>query len=220
MATIAVVGRDTGVLHRWTKAIRDAGHASTVLIPGELQTAGSPICLFDLGAGADSQSEADALLDALTAEPGIRFVAMVAHPNATQGLRLLRAGVRAYGNRLATPAVLAAMIETVENGEIWAGKQVTDHLLRVALGEDSVVEPAGRSLLRNLTPRESLIAQQVGAGHSNKVIAVDNGISERTVKAHLNAIYRKTGLKNRVQLALEVSRSQDSSIDRKLAGQS
>ena len=58
-----------------------------------------------------------------------------------------------------------------------------------------------------LTAREAGIARQVAAGHSNKVIAADSGISERTVKAHLNSIFRKTGIRNRVQLALAVSQA-------------
>jgi DNA-binding NarL/FixJ family response regulator len=67
--------------------------------------------------------------------------------------------------------------------------------------------PAGQGPFGQLTARETEIAEQVAAGHSNKVIAAENGISERTVKAHLNAIFRKTGLHNRVQLALAVSQA-------------
>ena len=205
MADIVVVGHDTSILHRWTQAVREAGHVSTILIAGELHRSDSPICLFDLGAGIGAS--ANDLIDALAAEPDIRFVAMVARPNADEGLALLRAGVKGYCNRLASPTVLAALISTGDAGEIWAGKQVTDHLLQLALGEELPVYATGGDLFTQLTPREASIARQVGMGFSNKVIAADNEISERTVKAHLNAIYRKTGLRNRVQLALEIAQT-------------
>jgi DNA-binding NarL/FixJ family response regulator len=89
-----------------------------------------------------------------------------------------------------------AVLATVGDGEIWAGRQVTEHLLH------RVQSPAASDRLEALSARESEIAAQVAAGHSNKVIAVESGISERTVKVHLNNIFRKTGLRNRTQLAL------------------
>ncbi|RZV48239.1 MAG: response regulator transcription factor, partial [Pseudomonadales bacterium] len=87
--------------------------------------------------------------------------------------------------------------------------QVTDYLLKVALAEKTKASAPKESLLGQLTAREAGIAKQVAAGHSNKVIAADSGISERTVKAHLNSIFRKTGIRNRVQLALAVSQANE-----------
>ena len=51
--------------------------------------------------------------------------------------------------------------------------------------------------------------EQVAAGQSNKMIAAEAGITERTVKTHLNNIFRKTGVRNRVQLALAVNDAED-----------
>ena len=105
--------------------------------------------------------------------------------------------------------MLAVLISTVASGEIWAGKQVTDYLLKIALAEKTKAPAPRESLFGQLTTREAGIARQVAAGHSNKVIAADSGISERTVKAHLNSIFRKTGISNRVQLALAVSQANE-----------
>jgi DNA-binding CsgD family transcriptional regulator len=44
-----------------------------------------------------------------------------------------------------------------------------------------------------LTPREIEIARLIGQGASNKRIARQLSITERTVKAHLTMIFRKTG---------------------------
>ena len=58
----------------------------------------------------------------------------------------------------------------------------------------------------SLTEREYAVAVAVGKGLNNREIAESLGITERTVKAHLTAIFEKLGLRDRVQLALTVNR--------------
>jgi len=57
-----------------------------------------------------------------------------------------------------------------------------------------------------LTPREIEIARLIGMGASNKRIARHLAITERTVKGHLTAIFRKTGAVDRLTLALLIAR--------------
>ncbi len=208
MTLVVASGNNHDILMRWSDMAHHLGHESVILPPASLlggPQIGASICLYDLGhrRGPDPQ----ALIDAIAACPDTLFIAMTPHPEPREGLRLLRAGARGYCNRLVSARVMAVLISTVTNGEIWAGKQVTDYLLNAALSDQTVAVAPGQDLLGCLTEREAGIAQQVAAGHSNKVIAVDSGISERTVKAHLNAIFRKTGIRNRVQLALAVSQA-------------
>jgi DNA-binding NarL/FixJ family response regulator len=56
-----------------------------------------------------------------------------------------------------------------------------------------------------LTPRELQVARMVHLGGNNKTIARELDISERTVKAHLSAIFRKLNIQNRLHLALFLS---------------
>ncbi len=58
-------------------------------------------------------------------------------------------------------------------------------------------------LTPRLTSKEQEIAYLVSEGLSNKAIARQLSISERTVKAHLNNIFKKLGIANRLQLAIE-----------------
>jgi DNA-binding NarL/FixJ family response regulator len=112
---------------------------------------------------------------------------------------------------LASAQVLAVLLATVASGKIWAGRQVTEYLLNVAL--ESTPHPSGakKDLFEQMTAREAEVAEQVAAGYSNKLIAAEAGITERTVKAHLNSIFRKTGIRNRVQLALAISQANEGS---------
>jgi PAS domain S-box-containing protein len=58
-------------------------------------------------------------------------------------------------------------------------------------------------LTPRLTNKEREVASLISQGLSNNVIAQKLSISERTVKAHLNNIFKKLGITNRLQLAIE-----------------
>ena len=207
MNLVRVVGADHGLLVRWADACQRAGFDAVILpvesLCGSTMTGG--ICIIDLGprGGADVASP-----ERLIAKhPNMQFVVLTARPDADEGLRLLRAGAHGYANRQLSGVVLGALLGAVEAGEIWAGRHVTDFLLKMALDRQS--GPGAGAVdgtFDALTGREAEIAERVGDGSSNKVIAADMGISERTVKAHLNNVFRKTGIHNRVQLALAVAR--------------
>jgi DNA-binding NarL/FixJ family response regulator len=53
-----------------------------------------------------------------------------------------------------------------------------------------------------LTPRQQEVLALIADGHANKEIAHRLGTSEGTVKAHITAIMRTLGVRNRVQLLL------------------
>lgn len=62
----------------------------------------------------------------------------------------------------------------------------------------------GRSLEQqwmSLTPAEQRVASMVAKGLSNSVVADALEISERTIRAHKEAIYRKLDIENAVELA-------------------
>jgi DNA-binding NarL/FixJ family response regulator len=71
--------------------------------------------------------------------------------------------------------------------------------------------PAARtSNMAELTARESQILGMVSHGLQNKVIAVECGLSEHTVKIHLHHIIRKLGVHNRTEAAARFRGLQDS----------
>lgn len=81
----------------------------------------------------------------------------------------------------------------------------------------SLLEPAGTEGLnrwlatRNVSPREREIIHLIRQGKSNRAIEGELFISRRTVESHIYNIYKKLGIKNRVQLVcLAVERSRES----------
>lgn len=201
MPTLHLLGDDPGLLERWTQTLVGQGHAYRLVDPTERRF-GASDDLFLLDLGQRGEPDLSSTLGQIQRNPQLRCMIFAARPQPDQGLALLQAGARAYCNRQVSPAVLGAIIDAVMAGEIWAGREVTDFLLNAALQRPAVAPPAASALLDALTARESEIALLVADGSSNKVIAAGLSLSERTVKAHLNSIFRKTGLHNRVQLAL------------------
>lgn len=129
-------------------------------------------------------------------------------PQDDEGLELLKAGVRAYCNRFINPSLLGEISKLVARGEVWVGSSLMQELIRRLPAN---TKPQQSPVLASLTERERDIAVRVAQGESNKVIARDLDISERTVKSHLTSIFHKTQSKDRLQLALRVKGNQPAS---------
>jgi len=78
--------------------------------------------------------------------------------------------------------------------------------------------PARLALSSVLTPAELRVALAVGGGMTNRHAATALALSPKTVDAHLQAIYRKLGLRSRTELAVVVSREKEAAIgDRRMS---
>lgn len=108
----------------------------------------------------------------------------------------LRAGVRGIlpWDRAAADGIRC--LRVVVNGGHWLEGDASGARLQAALA--SVAESRGDALTR----RERELAELVAEGLRNSDIGARLGISEGTVKIHLNRVYRKLGLPSRVALAL------------------
>jgi DNA-binding NarL/FixJ family response regulator len=93
-----------------------------------------------------------------------------------------------------------------------AGPQLVDCVRRVAAGERSVQratvmtmptpDRVGLKVLERLTPKELQIVALISEGCKNKEIAAQLGTKEQVVKNYLRSIYDKTGVSDRLELAL------------------
>jgi DNA-binding NarL/FixJ family response regulator len=140
--------------------------------------------------------------------PATRIVLLTNRPDEREGIAALKAGARGYCDRDIDPLLLAKALDVVQQGEIWVGRKLVPHLLEelTALTErqQQDLPPDLDTRLVRITAREREIAQLLSAGASNKEIARRLSVTERTVKAHLTAIFRKLGISGRLQLALFV----------------
>jgi len=145
--------------------------------------------------------------------PLTKIVLLAATPHGREGVSAVRAGARGYCNRDIRPSLLRKAVEIVQADEIWLGRDLIAYLVKkvASLIEHEREEfPSEQNLrLDRLTPREREIASLVGRGATNREIANQLSVTERTVKAHLTAIFHKLGLPSRIQLALFMTQDKE-----------
>jgi len=149
------------------------------------------ILIFDLSS-ADSDD---------IAKVECKVVALCRVPVYEEAARLLKMGVKAYGNSLMLDINLKQAVETVRSGQIWLPPAILNNMIMsIPTGAD-VSESDDLSAL---SEREREVATLVGKGKSNKEIASEMDITVRTVKAHLSSIFMKLNCRDRVELALKI----------------
>lgn len=127
-------------------------------------------------------------------------------PQEQEGIELIRAGVLGYANTHIRPDILNEAVKVIELGEIWASKRLLQWMVNHCGSLDRYKKNMGSYMaLDNLTPGERKIIGCLVEGDTNKQIAHKLQITERTVKAHLTSIFRKTGVNDRLHLALLVN---------------
>ncbi len=124
---------------------------------------------------------------------------LVTVPVIKQAMRLLRHGVRAYGNRHMHEENLRQAVFALTAGQIWLPPAIVNHMITaLPANKNEKKEPA---LLKALSSREAEVAKWLVNGLSNREISEKMFISIRTVKAHLTSIFKKTGCRDRLDLA-------------------
>ncbi|MCK3781083.1 response regulator transcription factor [Ensifer sesbaniae] len=100
---------------------------------------------------------------------------------------------------------LADVIRTVASGDRYVAPTLSAKLL-------SSRAPAAGSksgLVANLTPREREVLELVAAGMSNKHVAIQLDLQEKTVKHHMTQIMTKLGAANRTEAAMVLRDARD-----------
>ena len=137
-----------------------------------------------------------------------RFFLLSDSPDEDEGVFFLKHGAVGYGNSYMPRLRLVQAVNSISNGSVWVGQRIMQRLIaevHARAKEDGAGTDEKSPALAALTARERQIAGLVAKGNSNLEIASALNITERTVKAHLTSIYEKTGIGNRLGLALLVN---------------
>jgi LuxR family transcriptional regulator, positive regulator of biofilm formation len=98
-------------------------------------------------------------------------------------------------------ALLKKALLVVSQGQIW----IDNSTVKKFLHESGVVSKAGK--INGITSREKEIIEYVCQGYTNKEIASKLILSEHTIKAHLNRIFKKFNATSRSKLITLVMNS-------------
>ena len=116
-------------------------------------------------------------------------------------LPALEAGAAGYLLKNSQPAELARAVRAAHAGEAIIDPTVAARLVH-ALSERSPAAADDQTDLDHLTGREREVLTLIARGRSNKRIALELGISEKTVKTHVGHVLAKLGVTDRTQAAV------------------
>ena len=130
--------------------------------------------------------------------PQSRVIVLTSFLDDERLLPALEAGADGYLLKDVEPAELARAIRTAQSGEAMIAPTVAGRLLRTLAQPRPPVVGDGERLTR----REREVLELIAAGRSNKRIAFELGIAEKTVKTHVGHLLAKLGVTDRTQAAL------------------
>lgn len=133
-----------------------------------------------------------------------RVLALSSVPSDEEGMSWLQSGAAGYAHAFSTPDLLQQVVETVQAGGTWVGRSIMQQLCS-RVGRLVAPSSATQFRERKLSEREIEVVEALSQGLSNKAIARQLDISERTVKAHLTSVFHKFGVEDRLQLLLKLS---------------
>jgi DNA-binding NarL/FixJ family response regulator len=133
--------------------------------------------------------------------PDARVIVLTSFLDDDKLLPALRAGAAGYLLKNAETKEIVRAVRAAHDGEALLDPVVAARLVETLAADD------GEEPLDRLTPREREVLVLIGRGFSNKRIASELGLSEKTVKTHVGHVLAKLGVTDRTQAAVVAVRS-------------
>jgi len=132
---------------------------------------------------------------------GIRAILLTDSIHTADIVQTLLWGVRGVVRKDDATHMLFKSIRAVKTGQYWINHEEVAEVVQRLRSMAEIIEENARSQAKNLSRQQQQIIEQIVAGCSNKEIAEEMSISERTVKYHLTRIFEKFGVSGRMELA-------------------
>jgi two-component system, NarL family, response regulator LiaR len=153
------------------------------------------------------KSGLDATREITAANPGIHILILTSFAEDENVFAAIQAGALSYLMKESSAQELVEAIRDVYQGTLHLQPSLAQKLITTLNQEKK--QPVTSA--DTLTIREEEVLRQIAAGLSNKEIAMELGISERTVHNHVSNVLSKLHLANRLQAALYVQRQSSGS---------
>jgi DNA-binding NarL/FixJ family response regulator len=133
--------------------------------------------------------------------PSARVIVLTSFVEDERLLPAIQAGAAGYLLKNVAPPELARAVRAAHAGEAMIDPVVAARLV------DAIAQPPGEPAAERLTAREQEVLALIARGYSNKRIALDLGIAEKTVKTHVGHVLAKLGVSDRTQAAVHAVRT-------------
>jgi len=133
--------------------------------------------------------------------PSARVIVLTSFTDDAKLMPALQAGAAGYLLKNAQPQEIARAVRAAAAGEALLDPGVAARLL------DSIARAPGEAPGETLTKREREVLGLIGRGFSNKRIALELGIAEKTVKTHVGHVLAKLGVPDRTSAAVHALRA-------------
>jgi two-component system nitrate/nitrite response regulator NarL len=130
--------------------------------------------------------------------PELPVIVLSSSENPSDVRRALKAGALGYIPKSASPQTLLSALQLVLSGNIYIPPLLA-HATHATPDESSPQQPP--LAMSQLTERQIDVLRHLCTGLSNKEISARLGIAEKTVKAHVAAIFKTLNVVNRTQAA-------------------
>lgn len=140
--------------------------------------------------------------------PDIPVIVLSASEDQRTMQRAIEHGAAGFIPKSGANSVLLSALQLVLSGGVYIPSEILTGTSQQDAGtqQDTESSSSGQAsraaALEAFTGRQLDVLELMAAGHSNKVIARELGLSEHTVKIHLTAIFRTLGVHNRTEAAI------------------
>ena len=142
----------------------------------------------------------DAIPELVRRAPQLKIIVQSAQNDESNTVELYRRGVRGVVPRSISPDLLIKCVRKIAEGETWIDNQSISWVIEAYRAQASnLTDP---KVQPKLSKKELAIISCITRGMRNKEIAYQIGTTEQVIKNYLRSIYDKTGVSDRLELAL------------------
>ena len=133
----------------------------------------------------------------------IIFISSRVEPESME-FNVIKWGARGFLSSTAPSGILIKAVRACYAGEIWASRKFAGKIMDDLGGKKlfAGTRKSGQEIPGRLTRQELKVIMLIASGFRNAEIGKKLFISENTVKTHINRLFKKINVKNRLQAAL------------------
>jgi DNA-binding NarL/FixJ family response regulator len=134
--------------------------------------------------------------------PKTKPLMLITGKDETMIFKALQAGAKGYVSKDVGISDLIKAVQAVHQGDFWVERKLIARFFDGKAVDNLKGQDQVRRTKEELTPREEEVLRCTTRGWTNKEIAQALFISEKTVKSHLNSIFKKLNVTRRLQAIL------------------